>query len=238
MINYSHPKEVSLHDTPKLINYRQIDLKKDRHQKIDNLHTDMNTSLSFDRSQKMNNLHNVMKKSQSFVNSQRMNSLHINMKKSQSFDHSQEVKYLYTDIKKSQSFDRQSSHSFRTFQSFQSTISTTSKKLFTLSSEKRSLFELIRSLISSLIESIRLNEPRRHSANDLSKVEIHSSILMKRINEISTDQISLEIIDIFERLNITNKIEKAKKLSKKKTRRKINLNHQNLHQVDQLNQAI
>jgi hypothetical protein len=55
----------SLRDTSKLMNYRQIDsktselidiinrqidLKKDRHQKIDNLHTDMKTHLSFDRS--------------------------------------------------------------------------------------------------------------------------------------------------------------------------------------------
>ncbi len=49
----------SLHDTSELINIiiRQIDLKKDRHQKIDNLHTNMKSHLSFDRSQKMNNLH-------------------------------------------------------------------------------------------------------------------------------------------------------------------------------------
>jgi hypothetical protein len=136
------------------------------------------------------------------------------MKKSQSFDLSQKMRNLYTDMKESQSFDRQSSHSFRGSQSFQSAISTT--KLFTLSSEKRSLFESIRSLINSLIELSRSNESRRHSANNTSRVEIHSSILMKRINEISTDQISLEIIDIFERLNIANKIEKVKEIVKEK----------------------
>ncbi len=124
-------------------------------------------------------------------------------------------------MKESQSFDRQSFHSFRASQSFQSEISTT--KLFTLSKEEKSLFESVKSLISSLIDSlIRSHESRRHSVSDLSRVEIRSSssILMKRINEISTEQISLEIIDIFERLNIANKIEKVKEIVKKKDKTK------------------
>jgi hypothetical protein len=238
------PERSSRHDTSKLIDYRQIDsktsefidiinrqidLKKDRHQMIDNLHTNMKTSLSVDRSQKMNNLHNVMKKSQSLIDSQRVNNLHISMKKSQQFDRSQEMRNLHTDMKESQSFDRQSFHSFRASQSFQSAISTT--KLFTLSREERSLFESVRSLIiesirsnssnNSLINSlIKSNEPRRHSVSDLSRVEIHSSSLMKRINEISTDQTSLEITDIFERLNIANKIEKVKEIVKEKDKTK------------------
>ncbi len=154
-------------------------------------------------------------------NAQRVHNLHINMKKSQSFDHSQKMRNLHTDMKESQSFDRQSSHSFRASQSFQSAISTT--KLFTLSREKRALFESVRSLISSLINSlIKSQKSRRHSMSDLSRVEIRSSssILMKRINEISTEQISLEIIDIFERLNIANKIEKVKEIVKKKDKTK------------------
>jgi hypothetical protein len=151
---------------------RQINLKKNRNQEIDNLHIDMKTSLSFDRFQKVKNLH--------------------------------------TDMKKSQSFDRQSFYSFRASQSFQSAISTT--KLFTLSKKKRSLFESIRSLIklirslinasnNSLINSsIKLYESRRHSAKNVFRVEIRSSQsrLMNQIDEISTEQHSLEIIDIFE----------------------------------------
>jgi hypothetical protein len=160
----------------------QIDLNEDRHQKMSNFHTNMNRS--FDR-QKMSNLHTDMNTSQSFDN-------------------------LHTDMKESQSFERQSSQ-FRTSKSFQSAISTT--KLFSLSREKRSLFESSRSLIESsesFNESIRSLESRRHSTDDVSRMKIHSSSsrnLMNQIDEISTDQISLKIIDIFERLNIANKIE-------------------------------
>jgi hypothetical protein len=179
----------SLHDASDLIDIinRQIDLKKIRHQEINNSHTDMKTFLSFDRFQKMKNLH--------------------------------------TDMKESQSFDRQSFHSFRASQLFQSAISTT--KLFTLFREKRSLFESIRSLINtsnnSLINSsIRSNESRRHSAKDVLRVEIRSSQsrLMNQIDKISTEQISLEIIDIFERLNIANKIEKVREIVKEKNKAK------------------
>ncbi len=163
----------SLHDAFDLIDItnRQIDLKKSRHQEIDNSHTDMKTFLLFDRSQKTKNLH--------------------------------------TDMKESQSFDRQSSHSFRASKSLQSAISTT--ELFSLSKEKRSLFE-----------SIRSHESRRHSENDVSRVEIRSSqsSLMNQVDEISTDQISLKIIDIFERLNIANKIEKVKEIVKEKDKTK------------------
>jgi hypothetical protein len=135
------------------------------------------------------------------------------------------MKNLHTDMKESQSFDRQSFHSFRTSQSFQLAISTT--KLFTLCRKKRSLFESIRSLINasnnSLINSsIRQNESRRYSESNLFRVEIRSSQsrLMNQIDEISTEQISLEIIDIFERLNIANKIEKAKEIVKEKNKTK------------------
>jgi hypothetical protein len=149
----------------------QTDLNEDRHQEINNLHTDMNTSQSFDN--------------------------------------------LHTDMKESQSFERQSSQ-FRTSQSFQSTISTT--KLFTLSRKKKSLFESSR----SFNESIRSHESRRHSESDVSKIEIRSSqsSLMNQVDEISTEQISLEIIDIFERLNIANKIEKIKEIVKEKDKTK------------------
>jgi hypothetical protein len=165
----------------------QTDLNEDRHQEIDNLHTDMNRS--FDR--------------------QRMSNLHTDMNTSQSFDN------LHTNMKESQSFERQSSQ-FRTSQSFQSAISTT--KLFTLSKEKRSLFESSR----PFNESIRSLESRRHSENDVSRVEIRSSqsSLMNQVDEISTDQISLEIIDIFERLNIADKIEKIKEIVKEKDKTK------------------
>ncbi len=165
----------------------QTDLNEDRHQEIDNSHTDMNRS--FDR-QKMNNLHTDMNTSQSFDN-------------------------LHTDMKESQSFERQSSQ-FRTSQSFQSAISTT--KLFTLSREKRSLFVSSR----SFNESIRSHESRRHSGSDVSRIEIRSSqsSLMDQVDEIPTDQISLEITDIFERLNIADKIEKAKEIVKEKGKTK------------------
>ncbi len=43
---------------------------------------------------------------------------------------------------------------------------------------------------------------------------------MNQIDEISTEQISLKIIDIFERLNIADKIEKAKKIAKEKDKTK------------------
>jgi hypothetical protein len=58
----------SLHEISDLINItnRQIDLKKSRHQEINNFHTDMKTLLSFDRSQRVKNLYTDMKKSQSF----------------------------------------------------------------------------------------------------------------------------------------------------------------------------
>jgi hypothetical protein len=174
----------------------QTDLNEDSHQEMSNFHTDMNKS--FD--QRMNNLHTDMKASQSLRN-------------------------LHTNMKESQSFDRQSSHSFRTSQSFQSAISTTFRKLFSLSKKKRSLFESSKSLIESsdsFNESIRSLESRRHSESDVSKIEIRSSqsSLMNQIDEISTDQISLEIIDIFERLNIANKIEKVKKIVKEKDKTK------------------
>jgi hypothetical protein len=170
----------------------QTDLNEDS----SNFHTDMNKS--FD--QRMSNLHTDMRASQSLRN-------------------------LHTDMKESQSFDRQSSHSFRASQSFQSAISTT--ELFTLSREERSLFESIRSLINtsdnSLINSsIRSNEPRRHSAKNVLRVEIRSSQsrLMNQIDEISIEQISLEIIDIFERLNIADKIEKVREIVKEKGKAK------------------
>jgi hypothetical protein len=185
----------SLHDDiidqqidSKTSNIFQTDLNEDRHQEMNNSHTDMNRS--FDR-QKMNNLHTDMNTSQSFKN-------------------------LHTDMKESQSFDRQSSHSFRASKSFQSAISTT--KLFSLSREKRSLFESS----ESFNESIRSLESRRHSKNDVSRVGIRSSqsSLMNQVDDISTDQISLEIIDIFERLNIANKIEKVKEIVKEKDKTK------------------
>jgi hypothetical protein len=141
---------------------------------------------------------------------QKMSNLHTDMNTSQLFDN------LHTDMKGSQSFDRQSSHSFRASQSFQSAISTTSRELFSLSREKRSLFESIRPLINSI-------EPRRHSTGDVSRVEIHSSSsrnLMNQIDEISTEQTPLKIIDIFGRLNIADKIEKAKKIVKEKGKAK------------------
>jgi hypothetical protein len=176
----------SLHDASDLIDIinRQIDLKKSRHQEIDNSYTDMKTSLSFDRSQRMKNLH--------------------------------------TDMKESQSFDRQSSHSFRTSQFFQSAISTTSRKLFSLSREKRLLFESSRSFNESIRSLINSIESRRHSESDVSRVEIRSSqpSLMNQIDEISTGQTSLEIIDIFGRLNMTDKIEKAKEIVKEKDKAK------------------
>ncbi len=43
---------------------------------------------------------------------------------------------------------------------------------------------------------------------------------MNQIDEISTEQTSLEIIDIFERLNIANKIEKVKEIVKEKDKTK------------------
>jgi hypothetical protein len=45
---------------------RQIDLKKDRHQKIDNIHIVMKKSEPFDRHQRVRNPHTNMKESQSF----------------------------------------------------------------------------------------------------------------------------------------------------------------------------
>jgi hypothetical protein len=67
----------------------QTDLNEDRHQEMNNFHTDMNKS--FDR--------------------QRVSNLHTDMNTSQSFDN------LHTDMKESQSFERQSSQ-FRTSKSF------------------------------------------------------------------------------------------------------------------------
>jgi hypothetical protein len=93
----------SLHDD---IIDQQIDLKT-----FDILHTDLNE----DRHQKMNNLHTDMNKS---FDRQRMNNLHTDMNTSQSFDN------LHTDMKESQSFERQSSQ-FRISQFYQSIISTT-----------------------------------------------------------------------------------------------------------------
>jgi hypothetical protein len=185
-----------------LIDYRQIDSKTSDLINITNRQIDLNKS----RHQEMNNFHTDMK---TFL----------------SFDRFQKMKNLHTNMKESQSFDRQSSHSFRTSQLFQSTISTT--KLFTLSRKKRSLFESIRSLINasnnSLINSsIRSYESRRHSAKNVFRVEICSSQsrLINQIDEISTEQISLKIIDIFERLNIANKIEKVKEIVKEKDKTK------------------
>jgi hypothetical protein len=43
---------------------------------------------------------------------------------------------------------------------------------------------------------------------------------MNQVDKISTDQISLEIIDIFERLNIANKIKKVKEIVKEKDKTK------------------
>ncbi len=149
---------------------------------------------------------------------QEMSNFHTDMNKS--FDR-QRMSNLHTDMKKSQSFDRQSSHSFRASKSFQSAISTT--KLFTLSREKSSLFESSRSFNESIRSLINSIEPRRHSTDDVSRVKIHSSSsrnLMNQIDEISTEQISLKIIDIFERLNIADKIEKAKKIAKEKDKTK------------------
>jgi hypothetical protein len=76
-----------------------------------------------------------------------------------------------------------------------------------------------------LIESIRSheNETRRHSTDDVSRMKIHSSSsrnLMNQIDEISTEQISLKITDIFERLNIADKIEKVKEIVKEKDKAK------------------
>jgi hypothetical protein len=70
--------------------------------------------------------------------------------------------------------------------------------------------------------SIKSNESRRYSENNLLRVEIRSSQsrLMNQIDEISTEQTSLEIIDIFERLNIANKIEKVKEIVKEKDKTK------------------
>ncbi len=70
--------------------------------------------------------------------------------------------------------------------------------------------------------SIKSNESRRYSENNLLKVEINSSQsrLMNQIDEISTEQTSLEIIDIFERLNIANKIEKVKEIVREKDKTK------------------
>jgi hypothetical protein len=130
---------------------------------------------------------------------------------------------LHTNIKKSESFDRQSFHLFRTSQLFQSAIF---RKLFTLSKKERSLFILIKSLINSsnnlLINLIKSHESRRHSVSDLLRVEIRSSqsSLINQIEKISTEQILLEIIDIFERLNIANKIEKVKDIVKEKNKTK------------------
>jgi hypothetical protein len=164
----------------------------------------LQTGLNKDSHQEMSNSHTDMNASQSFENSQ-------------SFDR-QRVSNLHTDMKESQSFERQSSQ-FRTSQSFQSAISTT--KLFTLSREKRSLFESIRSLVDSLIRSHE-NETRRHSTDDVSRVKIRSSSssLMNQIDEIPTEQISLKIIDIFGRLNIADKIEKVKEIVKEKDKTK------------------
>jgi hypothetical protein len=164
----------------------QTDLDEDRHQEVSNPHTDMNRP--FDR--------------------QGMNNHHTDMNTSQPFDN------LHTDMKGPQSFDRQSSHSFRASKSFQSAISTT--ELFSLSREKRSLFEPIRPLINPI-------EPRRHSTGDVSRVEIHppsSRNLMDQIDEIPTGQTSLKITDIFGRLNIADKIEKAKEIAKEKDKAK------------------
>jgi hypothetical protein len=140
---------------------------------------------------------------------QKMSNLHTSMNTSQSFDN------LHTDMKESQSFERQSSQ-FRTSQSFQSAISTT--MLFTLSRKKRSLFESSR----SFNESIRSHESRRHSESNVSRIEIRSSqsSLMNQVDKIPTDQISLKIIDIFERLNIANKIEKVKEIVEEKNKTK------------------
>ncbi len=182
----------SVEDDEQLSTFERSSLHDDIiDQQIDKTSDILQTDLNEDRRQKVNNLYTDMNTSQSFGN-------------------------LHTDMKESQSFDRQSFHSFRAFKSFQSVISTT--KLFSLSREKRSLFESS----ESFNESTRSHESRRHSENDVSRVEIRSSqsSLMNQVNEISTDQISLEIIDIFERLNIANKIEKAKEIVKEKDKTK------------------
>jgi hypothetical protein len=150
----------------------------------------------------MSNTHTDMNRS---FDRQRVSNLHTDMKASQSSENPQSFENLHTDMRESQSFERQS-FQFRTSQFYQSVISTT-------------LFESIRSLIDSLIRS---QKTRRHSADDVSQMKIRSSSsnLMNQIDEISTEQISLKIIDIFERLNIADKIEKAKNIVKEKDKAK------------------
>ncbi len=164
----------------------------------------LQTDLNKDSHQEMSNSHTGMKAPQSFENPQ-------------PFDR-QGVGNLHTGMKGPQSFERQPPQ-FRTPQPFQSAISTT--ELFTLSREKRSLFESIRSLIDSLIRPHE-NETRRHSTDDVSRVEIRSSSpsLMNQIDEIPTEQTPLKITDIFGRLNIADKIEKVKEIVKEKGKTK------------------
>jgi hypothetical protein len=150
---------------------------------------------------------------------QEKSNTHTDMNRS--FDR-QGVGNLHTDMRESQSFERQSSQ-FRTSQSYQSAISTTSRELFSLSREKGSLFESSRPFNEPIRPLINSIESRRHSTDDVSRMKIHSSSsrnLMNQIDEISTEQISLKIIDIFERLNIADKIEKAKKFVKEKDKEK------------------
>ncbi len=160
------------------------------------------TGLKESRHQEVNNLHTGMKAPQSFENSQ-------------SFDR-QRVGNFHTGMRGPQSFGRQQSPQFRTSQPYQSAIPTTSRMLFSLPREKESFNEPTRPLINPI-------EPRRHSTGDVPRVEIHSPPsrnLMNQIDEISTEQTSLEITDIFERLNIADKIEKAKKIAKEKGKAK------------------
>jgi hypothetical protein len=73
-----------------------------------------------------------------------------------------------------------------------------------------------------LIDLVRSQKSRRHLASDLFRVEICSCqlSLISQIDEILTEQILLKIIDIFERLNIANKIEKIKEIVKEKDKTK------------------
>ncbi len=173
----------------------QTDLNEDRHQEI----------RPFDR-QKTTNLQTDMKN-----------------------DRPQRVK----NMKEPQSFDRQPPQSFRAPQPFQSAIP---RKLFSLPREKRSLFESSRPFNEPsrtfnepsrpFNESTRplINpiEPRRHSESDVPRIEIRppQPSLMNQVDEIPTEQTPLEITDIFERLNIANKIEKAKEIAKEKDKTK------------------
>jgi hypothetical protein len=178
-----------------LIDYRQTGLNEGSHQGIDNLHTGMKAPQPFGRPQGMGNFHTGLKDGRP-----------------------QGVGNLHTGMKGPQSFGRQPPQSFRAPQPFQSAIPTTSRDLIPVSREEIS-FEPIRPLVNPLI---RPHEPRRHSGGDLPRFEIRppQPSLMDQIDEIPTGQNPLEITDIFGRLNIADKIEKAKEIAKEKGKAK------------------